>query len=196
MQNYLTNQNRFYVYSYLREDGTPYYIGKGTAQRVHAKHIMGGADITPDKSRRKILVDSLTEDEALELEEFLISEYGRKVDGGILINNKMGGVKNAGQVFSQETKELWSRQRTGKKHSAETRRKMSESQRGQKRSPEAREKMRQAALGRKHSAADRKKMSESAKKRHSVAVSCMKCMKEGVMPSMGNHLNICERRMK
>ena len=81
--------NIYYVYQYLREDNTPYYIGKGKNRRAWSKrHSVG----VPDHSRIQIIKDKLTEDEAFHLEIALISYYGRKDLGtGILRNSTNGG---------------------------------------------------------------------------------------------------------
>ena len=81
--------NYFYVYAYLRENGTPYYIGKGQGYRIHDKlgHIL------PRRERRVKIKENLFEDEALKLEQELILKYGRKKydKDGILINESIGG---------------------------------------------------------------------------------------------------------
>ena len=70
----------FYVYQYLNEFGLPYYIGKGCGRRMHVKH----AHVElPPKDRRVIVKDGLTNEAAKELEKKLISQYGRKIDGGM-----------------------------------------------------------------------------------------------------------------
>ena len=107
--------NRFYVYEYVRKDGTPYYIGKGTRYRHYAKHVRtNGSNITPsDRSRIRKVADNLTEEEALELEEFLIEELGRKEDGGILVNLKHGGKSGTGFVPTDKSRELMRQAKLG-----------------------------------------------------------------------------------
>jgi len=128
----------FYVYEYQREDGSPYYIGKGTKNRINEKHTVN----LPPLERRVILKTDLSEQEAFDLEIELIKKYGRKDLGtGILRNRTNGGEGGSGRIFQ---------------HSEDSKRKISEahkgkpsSWKGRSPSPESREKMRLAKLGKK-----------------------------------------------
>jgi hypothetical protein len=81
----------FYTYMWLREDGTPYYVGKGTGNRAFRK---GSPPVD-----RILLQEFPSERDALEAEKFLISWYGRKDRGtGILYNENDGGF--GGDTFS------------------------------------------------------------------------------------------------
>ena len=79
---------RFYTYAWLREDGTPYYIGKGTGSRAFVKH--RNCD-PPSKERILILKKGLTSEEACRHEVYMIDIFGRKELGGVLINLTSGG---------------------------------------------------------------------------------------------------------
>lgn len=81
--------NHYYVYAYLREDGSPYYIGKGKDNRIDDKH---GHPTLPVKERRVKLCVDLTSNDALIKEKELIAFYGRKDNNtGILRNGNDGG---------------------------------------------------------------------------------------------------------
>ena len=85
---------RFYVYAYLREDQTPYYIGKGKGKRAWQKN--HGVNL-PDESRIVMIETELSQQEAFDLEVKLIKQYGRKDLGtGILRNKTNGGEGTAG----------------------------------------------------------------------------------------------------
>lgn len=116
----MVNPNRFYTYAYLREDRTPYYIGKGEKDRIYKKK---KNEIQPpkDKSRIIFLKQNLTEEKAFKHEIYMISVFGRKDLGtGILRNRTNGGEGGYGAVRSEETKKKISNFNKGKRQSPHT----------------------------------------------------------------------------
>lgn len=100
----------FYVYLWLRYNGSVYYVGKGSKGRAHTSYAHG-VHRPADKSR--ILVQYYeSEEEAFEAEKFFIAYYGRQDLGtGYLRNLTDGGEGASGAVskkkgikLSEETK--------------------------------------------------------------------------------------------
>jgi hypothetical protein len=106
-------QSDYYTYAYLREDKTPYYIGKGRGKRIYSKNKL----INPPKDRSRIifLKKDLTEAEAFKHEIYMIFVFGRKDLGtGILRNLTNGGDGASGRVNSEKTKKKLSAVNSGK----------------------------------------------------------------------------------
>ena len=90
----------YYTYAYLREDGTPYYIGKGKGSRIYVK--TGRPCNPPPKERRLFLKQNLTEEEAFKHEIYMISVLGRKNLGTGILHNKTNGGEGASGVIPNE----------------------------------------------------------------------------------------------
>jgi len=112
--------NNYILYYYLREDfSSPFYVGYGKPRRINAKHLRSnGANLLPPRQRRWIVKSGLTKGEAIELEIKHIALWKRECDGGVLLNQNLGG---EGKPGGQKTKGF-----SGRKHSEESKRRISE----------------------------------------------------------------------
>lgn len=178
----------FYTYLWLREDGTPYYVGKGTRSRAYINHRI------KRPTRDKILVQEfLCEEDAFFAEKFLISYYGRSnIGAGCLRNLTDGGEGTSGAVrkpLTEDVKRKISEALTGiptgrkpsseqlrkaalgrvgnknclgRNMSAATRTALRKANFGRKLSEETKAKMRAAHLGIRHTEETKLKMSKLA----------------------------------
>jgi hypothetical protein len=127
----MTNQprdNRFYTYAYLRQDGTPYYIGKGCSRRAFKPH---GKIPVPERDRILFLKRNLSERDAFKHEIYLISVLGRKDCGtGMLLNFTDGGEGHSGYIQSPEHVENRAKKLRGRKRPKEVGEKISNTKKG------------------------------------------------------------------
>lgn len=173
----------FYTYLWLRDDGTPYYAGKGLLNRAFLKR---PGHVPPLDRANVVLQEWSTEEEAFAAEVFLIAYYGRKDNyTGVLTNHTDGGEGFTGARHSEEVRQGMCRRMLGNTRalgnvlSEDTRRRMGDSRRGKPRPPgvmdnaraacagrvvseETRKKIGAAGLGRKASAETRTKMSKAS----------------------------------
>ena len=182
----------YYTYAYLREDKTPYYIGKGKGYRINSKQ----RNIKPPKNKSRIifLKQNLTEEEAFKHEIYMIDVFGRKDLGtGILHNRTDGGEGSSGAIRSDEYRKKMSEAKKGKTRSEESKIKMSEASKGRTHSEETKRKLSDAnsgennpRYGKTHSEETKKRMSDAHKnppeeirKKQSVAMSGRKWWNDG-----------------
>jgi hypothetical protein len=200
----MVNPNRFYTYAYLREDRTPYYIGKGTGKRIYSR--IKNINLPKDKSRIIFLKQNLTEQEAFKHEIYMIAVFGRKdLETGILRNRTDGGEGASGYRHNENAKKKMSERMRGNKItlgfkcSEETKRKMSERMIGNNRSKgnimskERKEEMSQRmkgnknTLGFKHSEETKRKMSEIRKGIPNLKLRGRKLSPEHIQKIKDNH---------
>jgi hypothetical protein len=145
----MKNQHRdFYTYLWLREDGTPYYVGKGTGRRAYRKSAP-----PPERIVIQYWPDEAT---AFAYEMYLIDFWGRKDLGtGILINLHDGGEGGGRSVWTDHQKQQQSLKLRGNKRSLGNRFHLTQEQRdkiavanrlrkGERRSAKGRERMSEA----------------------------------------------------
>jgi hypothetical protein len=155
----------YYTYAYLREDGTPYYIGKGNGNRAF-KRTKKCIKPPKDKSRIILLKQNLTEEEAFNHEIYMIAVFGRKdLETGILHNRTDGGEGSSGATRSLELRNKISKSLKGRIVSEETKKKLSEIGKGRIVSEETKRKLSQIGKGKAISEETKRKMSESRKNR-------------------------------
>ena len=159
----------YYVYLYLRDNGTPYYCGKGKGNRAYRK---GSPDAV------KLVAVHLSESDAFTLEKRLIKLYGRKDLGtGILNNRTDGGEGSSGAVRSAEARLRISKAKKGILPSEEHRKNLSKARKGKPlteahrialkkpRSEEAKLNMSRGCMGRKISEETKARISATLKAR-------------------------------
>jgi hypothetical protein len=117
----------FYTYAWLREDRTPYYIGKGIGSRAYKRHKRGDNYMSaPPRDRIIFLKKNLTEFDAYKHENYIISILGLKNEGGILINMSYGGEGSFGRKPSEHCVERTKQANIGKIHTEEHKKKVSQ----------------------------------------------------------------------
>jgi hypothetical protein len=155
---------QFYTYLWLREDGTPYYVGKGSGTRAYDSH----KGHRPPKDKSNITIQHWSDEStAFAYEIYLVDFWGRKdLGAGILRNHSDGGenpprrtkdsytaqgIKQKGRKLTEEWKENIRKGKMGVKPTEETRIKLVNSHLGHVSTEETRAKLSAIRKGKKPS---------------------------------------------
>ena len=159
----MENSSIFYTYAYLRENGTPYYIGKGSGDRINQK---SNRNCPKPKNKSKIifLKQNISEQEAFNHEKYMIAIFGRKdLRTGILRNLTDGGEGSTGAIRSNKTRNQISKKLKGRTISEEHKKRLSEIHKGSIKSEETKKLWSKQRKGKKPSEETKIKMSEKKK---------------------------------
>ena len=142
---------QFYTYMWLRENGTPYYVGKGSGRRAYLKRTHR---FNPPPLGRIVFYIAKDEDDAFETEVSLIWYYGRKDLGTVCLRNLTDGGEGVRRQrvtdkarTARRNNLLGNKLRLGIKHTPEMLVQMSNAHKGKVFSKEHRAKMSVASMG-------------------------------------------------
>lgn len=145
----------FYTYMWLREDGTPYYVGKGKGRRAYRR---AGHSVPRPKDYARIFIQYWgSEEEAFAMEKWWIALFGRKDNGTGVLRNLTDGGENPPKLFGNQ-------HARGAKHSAEANARKSERGKLRRQSIETREKLSRAKKGKSNGLEGRPKTEETKRK--------------------------------